>query len=212
MLPDRWILMLRYFLVDPLRTLIEWWPVQGAMALLTTLAAGLLSRIIEGYEILLNADDWLVLGAVTMFILDLMSGVFGALRHEHITFSAAALKRSGFKAVEWGFIITGSVVLTGAAQEQGLFLIDQLHVAAMFWLMTTDFISMLHNLRGSEDPDIVSGLTSFAEGDIEEFLDDAEDAATEDSATKDADIEDPATDDGPSGDSRESGTSDEGTS
>jgi hypothetical protein len=189
MLSHRWILMLRYFLLEPLRTLTDWWPVQGMMALLSALLASLITRIIEGYEILLGADDWLILGAVTMFILDLMSGVFGALRHEHVTFSPTALKRSGFKAVEWGFIITGSVILAGAAREQGLFLIDQLHIGAMFWLMTTDFISMLHNLKGSEKPGIISGLTALAEGDVGEFIDDAKDAATDD-----------ATDDGPNGD------------
>lgn len=172
--------MLRYFFAGPLRTLLDWWPVQGGMALLSTLAASLFTRIVEGYEILLNAEEWLILGAVTMFVLDLLSGLLGTIRYDHITFSPAALKRSGFKAVEWGFIITGSVVLAGAAREQGLFLLDQLHVGAMFWLMTTDFISMLHNLKGSEEPDIISGLTALAEGDIEEFLDDAKDAATAD--------------------------------
>jgi len=198
--------MLRYHLVDPLRTLTDWWPLQGSIAVLTSLTASLLTRIIEGYEILLNADDWLILGAVTMFVLDLLSGLFGTLRYDHIRFSPAALKRSGFKAVEWGFIITGSVVLAGAAREQGIFLIDQLHVGAMFWLMTTDFISMIHNLKGSDNPGIISGLTALAEGDVEEFIDEAKDAATEDAATEEGATDDEQADDGPNENAPEEGS------
>jgi hypothetical protein len=173
--------MFHYFLADPLRTLTDWWPIQGTIAFLATLAASLFSRIVEGYEILLDADDWLILGAATMFVLDLLSGIFGTIRYNHITFSPSALKRSGFKAIEWGFIIVGSLVLASAAEEQGIILIQQLHVGAMFWLMTTDFISMIHNLKGSEKTEIMSGLTALAEGDVGEFIDEAKSAARNDS-------------------------------
>ena len=172
---------LHYFLADPLRTLTDWWPIQGTIAFLTTLAASLFSRIVEGYDILLNTEEWLVLGAATMFVLDLLSGLLGTLRYDHITFSPSVLKRSGFKAVEWAFVITGSIVLAGAAREQGIFLIDQLHVGAIFWLMTTDFISMLFNLKGSDGTAMVSGMTALAEGDVEEFIDEAKSAARNDS-------------------------------
>ena len=169
--------MFQYFLAEPLRTLTEWWPIQAAVAFFATLSASLLSRVIEGYEILLTVEEWLVLGAATMFILDLLSGLLGTLRYDHITFSPAALKRSGFKAIEWAFIITGSVVLAGAAREQGIFLIDQLHVGAIFWLMTTDFISMLFNLKGSDGRAMISGMAALAEGDVGAFLDKATSAA-----------------------------------
>lgn len=177
--------MLRFFFFGPLRTLIDWPSVQGTVAFLATLAASVISEVIECYKILLNAQEWLVLGAATMFVLDLLSGLLGIVRYDHITFSAAALKRSGFKAVEWGFIIVGSVILAGAAREQGLVLLDQIHVGAIFWLMTTDFISMLFNLKGSDGRAMLEGISALARGDIGEFLSGAKDAATEGGGTGD---------------------------
>jgi hypothetical protein len=177
--------MFKYYITEPLSTLVDWWPVQGGIALLVTVISSIFCRIVEGYEVLLAADDWLILGAATMFVLDLISGVFGTFRYDHISFRPSALKRSGFKAIEWGIIITGSVVLAGAAREQGIFLIDQVHIGAIFWLMTTDFISMIFNLKGSDTHAMISGMTSLAEGDVGEFIGDVKDAA-EDGAVQDS--------------------------
>jgi hypothetical protein len=139
-----------YYLLDPLRSLINQWPVKLSVAVMTSGLASLARHLLEQYSVLLQVNNYLLFLALTMFVLDLASGLYQTARYEDETFSPLKLKRSGFKFGEWAFVIYGSIVLGNAAAKAGIVVLDQVHVGAIFWLSVTDFFSMLSNLKNSE--------------------------------------------------------------
>jgi hypothetical protein len=139
-----------YYLLDPLRTLVNQWSVKLSVAMVTSGLASLARHLLEQYSVLLQVHSYLLWLALTMFVLDLASGMYQIARYEDETFSVLKLKRSGFKFAEWSIVIYGSIVLGNAAAKAQIAILDQMHVGAIFWLSITDFFSMLSNLKNSE--------------------------------------------------------------
>jgi len=139
-----------YYLLDPLRSLVNLWPVKLSVAVVTSGLASLARHLLEQYSVLLQVHPYLLFLALTMFVLDLVSGLYQTARYEDQTFSVLRLKRSGFKFAEWSIVIYGSIVLGNAAAMAKIVVLDQVHVGAIFWLSITDFFSMLSNLKNSE--------------------------------------------------------------
>jgi len=139
-----------YYLLDPLRSLVNLWTVKLSVAVVTSGLASLARHLLEQYSVLLRVHNYLLFLALTMFVLDLASGLYQIARYEDQTFSPLKLKRSGFKFAEWSFVIYGSIVLGNAAAKAQIVVLDQVHVGAIFWLSITDFFSMLSNLKNSE--------------------------------------------------------------
>jgi len=142
--------MFNYYLLDPIRSLVNGWPVKLCTAVVMSGLASLARHLLEQYSVLLQVHNYLLFLALTMFVLDLASGLYQTARYEDETFSPLKLKRSGFKFGEWAFVIYGSIVLGNAAAKAGIVVLDQVHVGAIFWLALTDFFSMLSNLKNSE--------------------------------------------------------------
>lgn len=160
--------MTKYYLLGPVLSLAEKWPEKLVVSVTATIAATILDRAVDVYGTLLDVNEVLLVMAATIFLLDLASGLYRAARSDSEDLSILKLKMTGFKMVEWGLLILGSIIVSNGAAEYDIPYLSQLHVGMIFWLSLTDLFSILANIKGSEDKaaDWLSGAQKILRGEI----------------------------------------------
>lgn len=156
-------------LLRPLESLIEFWPVKLILTFALGAAAALVEDLLAAFGLLFSVNRILIYMAATIFVIDLVSGVYATLRYENKgPFQITELKRTGFKFTEWGLIIIACLSVANGADEAGLPILNRLHIGAIFWLSITDLFSIAANLKGSEAAAVewISNMMKVARGNL----------------------------------------------
>jgi hypothetical protein len=141
--------MLSPLLVRPCLSLLEYWQVKLPLALIAAWAWWAAERLIGLYDQLLSTDPLLLLMAISIFLLDWITGVASALRNGD-PIRSWKFRQGAWKFLEYAAVVSVSVMLAngavGTIMEPIFGMVDD---AALFYIAGTEALSVVENVKGS---------------------------------------------------------------
>lgn len=139
------------YVLRPLWSLANAWDVKAVVSLVFALIWEVVNGVTAVYDELLDVDGTLVLMALTLYVMDWLTGLYRSMRDgEAIT--SRRFRGAGWKFIEYAMIVSAAMLLANGAMDTAFeSVLQPLDDAALFYVGVTEFISVLENATGSKD-------------------------------------------------------------